>query len=258
MANLDPDVKAVLDASAAATSAAWNLQSKLDALGALPFGPSNAFLNLENRADWVQPGNVGNTGGGSSAPHGVFQMISGSPATFVAHGAVPYDNGYWYNVLDNTGLLSNCKRFRYDLSAQAGWDDIAAMQALEFELQLTVAGLVFNMAFQADSVTKLWRTFNYATKQWEPTGIVFDSSLMAGKFCAISAEFIINSNDKSVTHVSLTVDDLVHALAVTHVSVQSDPATANYLHVAFQLDSNGKTPPTPYSVQVKDMSVWAS
>jgi hypothetical protein len=261
---LDPDVQAVLsagfaavDAGTKAVAAAYNLQAKLNALQTLPFGPSNAFLNLEKRNDWIQPGNVGNTGGGSTAPHGTFNMIPGSPATFTCQGAIPYDNGYWYTVIDNTGLLSNAKRFRYDLEVQAGWDDLAAMQALEFELQLTIAGLVFNMAWQADSVTKLWRTFNYSIKQWEPTQIAFDSALMAGKFCSISSEFVINP-DKSVTHSLLSIDGLSHALAITHVSAQSDPATANYLHAAFQLDSNGATPPTAYSVQVREMNVWAS
>lgn len=249
----DPDVQAII-------TAAYNLQAKLNALSAAsPATPQ--FANLETRTDWIQPGNVGNTGGGSSAPHGAFQMIPaaavGSPATFTAQGAIPYDNGYWYAVLDNVGRFSAATRFRYDLAVQAGWADLAAMQALEFELQLTVAGLVHNMAWQADSASKLWRTFNYSTKQWEPTGIVFDSSLTAGKFCPISAEFVINP-DKSVTHASLVINGVANALAITHVSVQSDPATANYLHAAFQLDSNGKTPPTPYSIQVQGMNVWAS
>ncbi len=209
------------------------------------------FTNLELATDWIQPGNVGNDGGGSTKPHGNFVMTPGGsiyvPAVFSAKGVVPYDNGYWYKQL--SGVLNSMTYFRYKLNVMLPTSyDMASCQALEFELQQNVSGQIHNMAWQADlKNSKVWRTFDYNLSQWIPTGLPIN--LASGVWTTVDATFLCTAS--TTTHISLGINGIVTPINITR------PATpkveSDYVNCAFQLDSNSLF--APYKCLVENMSV---
>jgi len=213
---------------------------------------TTTLTSLETQPGWLQAGNSGDSGGGSSKPNGTFTIVPGD-TVFSAKGNYPYNNGYWY--LPITGNFDADTLFSYSLQFMLPTAaDLSACQAVEFELQQNVGGNIYNMAWQADiKGSGLWRTFNYTTSAWEATTIPV--KLIAGEWTAITATFL-RSASGTLTHVDFTLNGVTTPINVTRAAtpmVQSD-----YLHAAFQLDSNGMTPPTPYICHVKGMTVTAT
>jgi len=140
---------------------------------------------LQARSGWIQPSNAGDTGGSSDKQNGTFVMAPGEVATFSAAGAYAYNNGYWYYRL---GPQPSATRFLFRFAVQLPTDaDVAACQAVEFELQQTIAGVVYNMAWQAPLLEGgQWRTFDYANHVWLGAGVPLDKTLFsAGKWLTI-------------------------------------------------------------------------
>lgn len=207
---------------------------------------------LQARADWQQPGNAGDTGGSSTKPSGTFRMTPGPIANFSAKGAYPYNNGYWFVRL---GPQPNATRFFYEFAVQLPTNaDLAASQAIEFELQQTDKGVVYNMAWQAPfKGSKFWRTFDYANHAWLDTSVPLDATLFAdGKWVDIAAEF--KRTGDQVQHVALTINETRYDLAgIVRAGVKRYDASANSFNAAFQLDSTKTFP--PYQANVERMRV---
>ncbi len=204
--------------------------------------------SLENDVTaWVQAGNTGDTGGGSAKANGQF-TITPKATTFHADGAYAYNNGYWYRVLP--GDWSNATLFKYSFQFRfPSAADLAACQAVEFELQQSLGGKIHNMAWQADyAATKMWRPFDYSASKWVDTSIQANPP-EAGAWFTVEAVYLRTGD--TVTHVSLTLDGVTHLVNFTRQAT-AEPE-ADYVHAAFQLDSNSV--PTPYSVEVQNMSV---
>lgn len=187
----------------------------------------------EGTTGWYQPGNVGNTGGGSAKPHGTSIWTAGPVAAVSARPAGPYDNFYW--VKDLPVPLNAPTRLvsvrQHSVSNVAGW------QALEFEHQLQWAGRVYNMAWQFDIADKAVRYFDYTTSAWIATKV----SMPSLADLVTVAEFSIDTLTGTVTHVALTINGMVYPIGVT----QAAPAKAgpNKLTIAEQMDSTA-TPVT--------------
>jgi len=209
--------------------------------------------SIEQQPGWIQPGNVGDTGGGSSAaPTGTFLLTTGS--VFSAKGAAPYNNGYFYKVIAGNFAASTLYTYGLDFMFPTA-ADLAASQGIEFEIQLNIGSKIYNMAWQADFLgSKLWRTFDYNLSDWEPTSIAIVPPV-PGVFTSVQGKFLCDGAGNT-THLTFTVDGVEYPVNVTR------PATAkvesNYLHAAFQLDSNGLTPPTPYSCHVQNITLTAT
>ena len=221
---------------------------------------ATTLVGFEHQSDWIQPSNTGDTGGGSAKPNGTFLMtpatfatpaiaaVPAAPATFSAQGNYAYNNGYWYRVIPGAwdAMTYFCYQLQFMLPTAA---DLAASQAVEFELQQNVGSHIYNMAWQADIAgTKLWRTFDYNVSQWIPTNIPV--SIAPGEWNVVEAIFL-RGQAGTLTHVSLSLNGVVYPVNVTRpatAKVQSD-----YLHCAFQLDS-GSTP-TPYTCKVQGVNV---
>lgn len=228
---------------------------------ASPAAPT-VISNMQALTDWLQPGNVGDTGGGDPAkPAGQFIMHPGKPASlpgtpagpasFMADGAAVYNNGYWYRVVP--GDWATATYFEYSLTTVFPTaQDLAACQAFEFELQQSLAGRIYNMAWQFDlRGSKLARTFDYNKTAWVGTGVpVTALNLAPGASNAVRARFLRQAG--LLTHLSITLNGVEYPVNVTR------PGTARasepeYLHAAFQLDS--ASPAMPYLVQVSGMGL---
>jgi hypothetical protein len=213
--------------------------------------PPKTFSGLEYQK-FEQPGNVGNDLGASSKAHGLYtwgEVASPGGWTIVStFGAAPYDNYYFYRDL---GAHNWATKYTYSLEIKLpSLADLNACQAIEFELQANVGSRIFNCAYQADLLgSKKWRYFNYNTPHWIATGIAVDfQSLLSG--ASIVATFQRNS-DQTLTHQSLSINGKENPINITQPStprVESD-----YLHVAFQTDSNGTF--TPFSVGIRNLRV---
>jgi hypothetical protein len=206
--------------------------------------------DMQLLSDWIQPGNVGDDGGGSSKPNGKFVMIPGSPATFVAAGIRNNNNGYFYRkVPEATNAMTY---FEYALSfsfpSQASID---ACQALEWELQQNVGGQVYNMAWQADlKGSKLFRPFDFNKTLWTSTAIpVTTLDLRPGMTNSIIGRFLRHAN--TLTHLSIDINGVSYPVDVTRPSTPK--VESDYLNAAFQMDTID--PSHPYMVLVDKMSL---
>lgn len=200
---------------------------------------------------WKQPSNVGDSGGPDpSKTPGVFAMTPGETATFSAHPAYPYNNGYWYMKWRAAQTVSS---FLYDFWVQfPAAADLAACQALEFELQQSAGNYVYNMAWQVHpSAATPWRYFDKVKRQWIASATPNDPTVWQNaQWVRLAATYTRNS-DQTVTHVALCVNGQWLPVGVTQ---PAQPVTGpDYLAVAFQLDTVKAM--TPYKVAVQRMRV---
>ena len=211
--------------------------------------------NLERLTDWKQAGNTGDSGGGSSKPNGVGIMTPGTPttpATFSAKGNYPYNNFFWYgNITATAPCTITATRFRLAMQFMLpSAADLAACQAVEYQSQQTTGKMLFNMAYQFNQTSKTLRIFNYGTTVWEDTGIPI--ALVAGQWTSIVGEFARTAT--AMTHIGCTLNGVWHTIMSTEAGAPLTSGTP-YLKESFQLDSNGKNPPTPYVCHVQNYNV---
>jgi hypothetical protein len=205
-------------------------------------------LNKGPIAQWTQPGNAGNTGGASSTPHGTYSIEPGDPAVFAIKPACAYDNFYWYT---NLGPAPHATRFLWEADILfPSAEDLAAAQAIEWELEQCINGDVWNMGWQLKlQGTTCWRYFDYVNTQWCQTQVPVDM-VRPGEPLRISAEYL--RNGISMEHVALTLNGQRYEVhAVKNNKPGRWPASANYVHYAFQMDANGKA--APYKVLLSKM-----
>ena len=127
--------------------------------------------------------------------------------------------------------------------------DLAACQAVEFELQQNVGNRVYNMAWQADiRGSGLWRTFDYTRSVWVPTAI--NVAFAAGEWVDVAATFLRGADD-TLTHLTLRLNGKTTALNVKRISTPK--VEPYYVHAAFQLDT--ENPALPYKIEVRGMSL---
>lgn len=221
---------------------------------------ATTLVGLELQTDWIQPGNVGDTGGGSTILNGTFLMtpatleipaaaaVPAAPAIFSAQGNYPYNNGYWYCVIP--GAWDAMTYFRYQLQFMLPTAaDLAASEAVEFELQQNVGSHIYNMAWQADIAgTKVWRTFDYNLSEWVPTSIPV--SIVPGQWNVIEAVYLRGA-DGSLTHISLSINGVIYPVNITKTATPK--VESDYVHCAFQLDSG--SPAVPYTCHVQGVNV---
>lgn len=234
-------------------------QAEIDALKAKlasiapPSTSAIVLPELQALTDWKQPGNAGDTGGSSTKPSGTFTLTPGVEATFSCKGAYPYNNGFWYRKAWGS-TYNDRSRILYEMELQFPTQaDLDASQAVEFQCQQSVGGVTFNMAWQAELRSKIWRTFDYANRAWValPTPIS-TAVFLSGSWTKVSSEFQRNT-DGTITHVSLTLNGAKSSVGITRPGVRD--GSKDYFSHAFQLDSNKNAPPTPYVVKVRKMQV---
>lgn len=219
---------------------------------------------LESSVAWVQPGTVGNTGGGNTSDLPQGQMVPGESAIFRTTATKPYHNPYWYlRLLPWYPEFGTCHNFSYRLSFMFPTAaDIASCQALEFQLQRRMSnGDIYNMAWQMElKEFKQWRTFDYnaVVDKWKPTPtpIPVDMSILVpGKWIPIVASYQINIDNGTTTHLSLWIADRSYAVGVIRPKSPTDSRAADF-DAGFQLDTNSV--PVNYQVKVDNIVVTGS
>lgn len=210
--------------------------------------PVKEWTGLSAVSSWIQPGNTGNTGGGSVAPHGKYTWSPGNPTTgqsgvLSIQPAAGWDNFYFYNTL--VGRMDRpVSYFGYQVPfALPSQADVAACNAFEFELELCEAGLRYNMAWQwkpshVDGAPA-WRSFDKLNQKWVVEPSLPAPVAVAGRPVTLWAHFLIDRLAKTVTHDSVVLDGQFISIGRTRPAVQgSNPATW-YLHNAVQMDPLG-------------------
>jgi hypothetical protein len=173
--------------------------------------------------------------------------LDGSATKFTVGGPYPYKNGYWYIKHYNTP--SHPVTYgKYSFYIYIPTTYVNAPQGIEFHVQQSAGGHVYDFAWQAEYPKHQWRTFDYALRQWENSGVAF-SGFTGGKWHHVTAEF--HAANGQVVHDALTIDGVRHALNIH----QSAPSTSSGLYISnsFQLDLNSSA--TDYHVYVDKMSV---
>lgn len=184
--------------------------------------------NLDADAGWEQPGNVGNDN--AVGPSTATTMTASHGALFTIKGNGPYANAYW---LKRCGSFE-ATEFEYALNVMFPTAaDIKACQALEFEMQQSVGGKLFNMAWQLDFVTKTCRPFNYAATAWEVSGIPLPL-FEPGKFVSLVSTF--SRQDSVGIHKALSINGYCYPVNLSHPLTEK--ASGDYFNVALQMDTN--------------------
>ena len=239
---------------------------------------TNTFNNLETDS-FIEAGATGDSSGSTAT--GTFLQTPaaavGDDSVWSAAGNAPYADGYWYY---NLGVQDSATEFTYGFNFKfPGASDIANCQAVEFELQLYVVingtPYIFNMAWQLDlGGSQNARYFTYTGNtttnpgSWNdaPTPISVTRSMFTpGSYATISATFqrgTDSSGNPTMTHVSLTLNGTTYPVNVTQAaavatSANGNLSSTNYLHAAFQLDTNGSSTPPSFTVNTNSMDVTA-
>lgn len=211
------------------------------------------WSRVEESSDWETCGNCGNSGAdGATASYSMTRGISspnldGSATKFRVSGSTPYTNAYWY-LKRYDGPAHPVTYLKYEFYLYMPTSYVNAPQGIEFHVQQKANGRIYDFAWQAEYPKHVWRTFNYALKRWESTGLAF-AGFTGGKWHHIIAEG--HAENGQVVHDALTVDGVRHALSIHQPAPSTTSGT--YISNAFQLDMNGSA--TDYYVYVDKMSV---
>ena len=222
--------------------------------GSVPAPPANAIVlsNIQNQQGWQTCGGCGNNGGSGAGPdYGITQglgnpSLSGSAADFYINGGPAYSGGYYF--IEQPTVPNPVTYLKYEFDLYIPSQFASAPQALEWECQENANGYTYNFAWQADYASGTWRVFNYTTKNWEDTGIIFQ------KFAPDTWHHVIamyHTSGTQIVHDSITVDGVTHGAGITHQALYTGngPEFTNAFQV--DLDQNG----TPYQVYVDNMKV---
>jgi hypothetical protein len=172
-------------------------------------------------------------------------------------GNYPFNNGFWWYVMQPAGGYNSTVDFQLSFDMQFPTQaDKNASQAVEFELQKNVLDNQYSMAWQfCFACGNKMRVFNKTAHFWEDTGLTFDPAIFAGgKWVSVQTVYHLTTGTPGITrHVSISLNGVNHVVNIDHASTPA--VESDYLHPAFQLDSNGLSPPTPYVVKVRNFDV---
>ena len=222
-----------------------------------------ALTGTTELTGWIQPRNAGDTGGADpSKPHGDFVLTPGVVAKFSAKPGYSNNNGYWYTkrrgpLYDAANVF--VQQFHLCFPSLA---DVSACEAIEFEMQQSKDGTVYDCAWQIRHPGKENTLFTFdkrpATHGWMPTGLSLPQLMWKpGVMIPITHTWRRN-NDGTFSYLSLRINgvDLLTKPIVQPAWVGANQG--NYISVGFQLDSLNKPVPPPYSVHVESMrSIYA-
>lgn len=194
---------------------------------------------------WLQPGNVGNTGGGSALPHGtsIWATALGSATVItvkpVAIDSKQSDDFYYYMLLPfpaSTPRRFIWKASNYSCRTAADW---ANCQALEFQNEIIIAGHVHNMGWQFNPHEKAMKYFNFVAQQWQAFGGIPLPDM--GQPCSVLAEFSIDRDAHTTTHEAITLNGTRYLVNVTQ-PCGGKPATVSKFTTSVQLDCKPNAP----------------
>lgn len=226
------------DSALAADAASWVTFSRLEAAPVYAKDTKTPF-------QWIQPGNVGNTGGGSSDAHGTFTWHPSDAGTRItvtpAHISPKSDDFFFYMVLpypESAPLRLRASARNWSCASPA---DFSSCQQIEGpQLEYLGGGFQYTLCYSVTGrgVLQYWA----GVKKWQPVPNAPTFSL--GRPTPIAAEFAIDPTAHTYTYVSLRLGDRTLTPAVT-VPAIAIPESRRELSVAVQLD--GRANAAPYA-----------
>jgi hypothetical protein len=209
--------------------------------------------NLELASGWLAAANLGNTvpGQGATANYG----ITSEGVAYIASPA-PYGNGYNYREIAVDDAVNAATKFHYEFGFSMRSTE--RIQALEFEFQRMIKGIIFNWALQLDFLgSKQFRHFDYAKKLWLPTGVPC-APLTSGVVHQVALEGVLLSDKDSGKTQNLipgfSFDGVPYVTGFLFDGFVSAVVEDHFTH-AIQLDTNGQNPPPPFEVALRNMTL---
>jgi hypothetical protein len=144
--------------------------------------------------------------------------------------APAYDTAFWWLPHPAPSSVGRYFRYDFDLYIESTYENVP--QALEWEVQQTINGSVYNMAWQANyagvgstkcgaaAPPNVWRVFDYSRKCWEQVDLQF-TRFHGNTWYHISQENHIDSHGV-VWHDALTITN-----SSTGESSRMDPSNFN-------------------------------
>jgi hypothetical protein len=231
--------------------------------GAIP--PSSATLtpDIDNMTNWgaCSSDACSGHGGGSSASltptFGVQSpsLESGGSVKFEASGTALADILHWNNLPANT----NFNKFVMDWYFQV--DNIAPVQALEFDFQPGSTTQQFNFSFQCDNSNPsnpVWDTWDEPTVKWTSTGISCATVMNVNNWHHIRlyGEILNRGLSSAQTHyIWVEVDGVQHNIT-TNAFHNAVSKSWNKLGVTAQQDINGTGGTYHVYVDKLNLYVW--
>lgn len=142
-----------------------------------------------------------------------------------------FANAYWYKKL---GADEGKTTFTYEASFLFPTTaDVAASQAVEFDFQQVISGIVYNLGWQFDYADGKFRVWNRGVKAWVPVMIALERpSTLTWTRLALAGHRDANS----IYYATVTINGTTFSIN------QSFPAPnlglTDMLNCAFQLDGN--------------------
>jgi hypothetical protein len=214
---------------------------------------------------WFQPGNTGNTGGGSAAKHGTWSVTQNSDGSteFAITPAGPFDDFIWgLNFFQGTAKVHNIIQVtEFELKDEF----VSSAMAIETNMEHSIGGFRFNAGLQAllgwdkdaisgQLVSGQWRYFDIGVGHWLDTGIPFDRTMFGtGKRIELVSEFAQSDDPaQGMENVSLTINGVPHAIGKWTKAKAT--TWGPYLQQGFQMDSLQSA--APFKVNVWNMETY--
>jgi len=206
-------------------------------------------------------GGGADTGGPNRLPHGRTTWVPGSSSTpaILTFNPVrrpqgqPWDNSYNYNTLTRTKLTGSYYGHQF-MFALPTPKDVTNCNAVEFELELCEAGLLYNMAWQWKPSNidgpPGWRIFDKSKEKWIAQPQIPFTAPIPGAFVEVSARFRVDRNLKQTWHDSVVIGGKYFPINASAAAPMKWSPKTWYLHHAVQPDSLGKG--APFSVLIKN------
>lgn len=212
--------------------------------------PSTQDPNARPVMTWFQPGNTGNTGGGSAVKHGTWTITQLDDHTeFAIVPAKPNDNFFWpLNLLkSNTAFSRYLQVTEFEMPDEA----VLAAMGVETNWEHSYNGFRINAGIQAllgvdkdavtgKLVTEQWRYYDIGSGHWQDTGIPFDRSMFGtGKRIELVSEFAEGFG--GMQNISLRINGTPHAVNKFSKAVPTN--WGPYLQIGWQMDSLSSAKP---------------
>ena len=201
---------------------------------------------------WIQPGNVGNTGGGSSAVHGMetWSVVPGKPTeiTVAPKSIAPKsDNFFNYMVLPYPKTSPHRLRFTAGNYGAKTPEDWAKCQQLEWQIEEFRDGFQYTCAWCVNPKTGL----NYwaGAKKWQPfLAGASVKSLISPSF--VMCEFSLDHDAHTYTYEWITIGSTTIPAGIT-VPCVAAPGRKEY-SISVQPDCQANA--SPYTVLLDNLS----
>lgn len=226
--SLGAQLKADDEAIATYKKTVSTLQAQLDS--AVPV----IFDHLESNPWLLAGGTAANSPGGTGTATATQTKPGVMSATVAIVPAAPYADKYFYQTL---GVHPELVRFRQEgsfLFPTAG--DAAAPQAIEFDLQQVIGGVVYNWGVQFDYAEGTLRVWDRDGKTWVPTGVTLPR-MAPGVWAQCSWE--VHREAGKIVYDKLTINGTVFGSSISFPAPTL--GLGDMLNYGFQLDG-GKVP----------------